>query len=206
MQELESLFEIPTPIENLQLPDPELLNFYKDIKNRSLWVGDVDDSLLEYMKLILEWNREDIGKKSEERKPIKIHLFSYGGEVDSCFAFISLIKLSKTPIYTINMGMAASAGALIFLAGHKKLAMDGSVILIHQGSGSITGTAGQISDANEAYNKVLDKMEKYILENTKIPKKTYIKMKKNDWTILSDKFLEYGISDEIVSDIDSILA
>ena len=62
MQEFENILEIPTPIENLQLPSPELLNFYKDVQNRSLWIGDVDDGLLEYIKLILYWNKEDAGK------------------------------------------------------------------------------------------------------------------------------------------------
>jgi ATP-dependent Clp protease, protease subunit len=188
MQELEGLLEIPSQVENLQLPSPELLNFYKDVKNRSIWISDVDDSLLEFMKLILQWNREDAGKTSDERLPIRVHIFSYGGDADACFAFISLIKLSKTPV-----------------AGHKKLAMDGSTILIHQGSGAIGGTAGQIVDASEAYAKLLDKMKNFILENTKISKAVYNKMKKNEWTILSDKFLEYGIADEIISDIDSIL-
>jgi ATP-dependent Clp protease protease subunit len=205
MQELENLFDFTSPIENLQLPAPELLNFYKDVKNRSLWIGEIDDSLLEFIKLIMNWNREDVGKPKEERVPVKLFLHSYGGDAHTCFSFISLIKLSKTPIYTINMGMAASAGALIFLAGHKRLAMDGSAALIHQGSAAVDGTAGQILSATKAYGDLLEKMKNFILENTKISKSTYNKMKKDDWTILSDKFIEYGIADEIISDIDSIL-
>lgn len=205
MQEFENLIEIPTPLENLQLPSPELLNFYKDVKNRCIWIGDVDDSLLEYIKLIISWNREDRDVQIESRKPIRLFLNSFGGDANICFALISLIKISKTPVYTINMGMAASAGALIFIAGHKRLAMDGSSCLIHQGSAAMDGTAGQLMAANKAYKELLDKMEKFILENTKIPKRTYGTKKKDDWTILSDKFIEYGIADEIISDIDVLL-
>ncbi|MDD3107076.1 MAG: ATP-dependent Clp protease proteolytic subunit [Bacilli bacterium] len=205
MQEIENLIEIPTPLENLQLPSPELLNFYKDVKNRCIWICDVDDSLLEYIKLIIMWNREDKGKSVEERVPIRLLLHSYGGSADVCFALISLIKISKTPIYTINMGMAASAGALIFIAGHKRFAMDGSSCLIHQGSNSVEGTAEQILAATKAYNDLLDKMKDFILKNTKITNATYNKKKKDDWTILSDKFIEYGIADEIISDIDALL-
>lgn len=205
MTDYEGLIEIPSPIENLQLPSPELLNFYKDVKNRSLWIGDVDDGLLEYIKLILYWNKEDAGKLREERKPIRIFIHSYGGNADVCFSLISLIKISKTPIYTINMGMAASAGALIFISGHKRFAMDGSAALIHQGSTSVDGTAGQVLAASKAYTDLLKKMQTFILENTKITKAVYNKNKKDDWTILSDKFIEYGIADVIVSDIDEIL-
>ena len=194
MQEFENILEIPTPIENLQLPSPELLNFYKDVQNRSLWIGDVDDGLLEHIKLILCWNKEDAGKQKDERKPIKLFIHSYGGNADVCFSLISLIKISKTPIYTINMGMAASAGALIFISGHKRFAMDGSAALIHQGSTSVDGTAGQVLAASKAYTDLLKKMQAFILENTKITKAVYNKNKKDDWTILSDKFVEYGIA------------
>lgn len=205
MQELENLIEIPTPLENLQLPSPELLNFYKDVKNRKIWVTDIGDNLLEFMKLILQWNKEDAGKETCDRVPIFLYVFSYGGDADSCFAFISLIKMSKTPIYTINMGVAASAGALIFLSGHKKLAMEGSTLLLHLGSGSISGSAVQILDNADAYSKLLDRMKDYVLNNTKITKAMYSKNKKNEWTIQSDKFIEYGIADEIISDIDVLL-
>jgi len=206
MQELEGLFEIPTPIENLQLPCPELLSFYKDVQNRSIWISDIGDNIVEFIKLIMQWNKEDVGKKVEDRQKIILYIYSLGGDADACFSFISLIKLSKTPIYTVNMGVAASAGALIFLAGHKKLAVDGSYLLLHLGSSSISGTATQVLDASEAYGKLLEKMRAYVLENTKIPKSLYSKMKKNEWTIDSNKFLEYGVADEVVSDIDSILA
>lgn len=203
--EEQMLIEIPKEIENLQLPSPELLSFYKDCKNRTIWINDVDNNLIEFMKFIIQWNRDDLGKAVEDRVPIRVCVFSYGGEVDVCFSFISLIKLSKTPIYTINMGVAASAGALIFLSGKKRFAMDGSTCMIHSGGGAISGTAEQVKDATDAYNKLLDRMKDYILENTKISKNTYNRMKKNDWTIQSNEFVELGIADEIITDIDSIL-
>ena len=52
---------------------------------------------------------------------------------------------------------------------------------------------------------MLSKMEKFILENTKISKRTYGSKKKDEWTISSDKFIEYGIADEIVSDVDILI-
>ena len=34
---------IPNSIENLSLPNPELLQFYKDVENRSIWIeGEID--------------------------------------------------------------------------------------------------------------------------------------------------------------------
>ena len=34
---------IPKEIENMQLPDPDLLNQYIDLKNRIIWVADEID-------------------------------------------------------------------------------------------------------------------------------------------------------------------
>jgi len=197
--------EIPKDVENLRLPLPELLNFYKDAEDRIIWIEEIDDNLLDFMKLILRWNKEDIGVPVENRKPIRIFIYSYGGEIDVCFSFIYLVKLSKTPIHTINIGVAASAGALIFLSGHKRFAMNGSTILLHQGSGALNGTAGQIMDMSNAYGKILEKMKNYILENTEISKNTYTRMKDKEWTITSDEFVKFGIADEILIDIDIIL-
>ena len=45
---------IPNSIENLSLPSPELLQFYKDVENRIIWIeGEIDESLFESSKLIM---------------------------------------------------------------------------------------------------------------------------------------------------------
>ena len=205
MSEYEGLIEIPSNLETLQLPSPELLMYYKDLKNRVVWVEDIDCGTLEIIKLILKWNAEDKDIPIENRKPIFLMLFSYGGESDTCFSLISTIKLSKTPIHTVNMGVAASAGALIFIAGKKRYAMPESKLLLHGGSGTLSGTSVQVLDNASAYAKLIDRMKTFILENTTIPKATFTKYAKNEWTIDCDDFLKYGIADVIVSDIDEIL-
>ena len=39
------MFEIPKDVSNLQLPDPELLTYYKNLEDRVLWV---DSEINEY--------------------------------------------------------------------------------------------------------------------------------------------------------------
>lgn len=97
---------IPNSIENLSLPNPELLQFYKDVENRSIWIeGEIDESLFEASKLIMNWNREDKGTPPEDRKPIKIFINSPGGTLEDTLSFVGLVEISKTPIITVNMGM-----------------------------------------------------------------------------------------------------
>ena len=99
------ILNIPHNLENLQLPDPELLTFYKGIKDRSFWIdNEIDDYSLEIARLILQWNKEDSDIEVENRLPIKLFFFSPGGDLDVNNTLIDVIKLSKTPIWGINMG------------------------------------------------------------------------------------------------------
>ena len=44
---------IPQNAENLQLPDPSLLQFYKNYENRILWIDDeITTMTLEYAKML----------------------------------------------------------------------------------------------------------------------------------------------------------
>lgn len=63
------VLNLPKDISNLQLPDPELLTYYKNIEDRVLWVDDeINEYSLEYARLIIQWNKEDKKKKSKEKK------------------------------------------------------------------------------------------------------------------------------------------
>lgn len=74
---------IPKDVENLQLPSPELLTYYQNLSHRVLWLdSEVDDYWLEFSRKIIEWNREDKGIDTKDRKPIMLMFFSYGGSLD----------------------------------------------------------------------------------------------------------------------------
>ena len=108
---------IPKAVENLQLPDPELRNFYIDLDNRTFWLDDeVTPFLLELTRYIIYWNKEDKEVPIEQRKPIRILIFSPGGDLETYRSISDIIQLSKTPIVGINMGVAYSAAAMIFLS------------------------------------------------------------------------------------------
>ena len=57
---------------NLQLPDPNLRDYYRDEEERIFWLNDtVETCAPDLIKMILQCNKEDKGKSAEERKPIK---------------------------------------------------------------------------------------------------------------------------------------
>ena len=112
MDELSKLsIALPGDLSNLQLPSPELLTYYRNLEDRVIWIDyDVSESVLEVSRLIMHFNKLDRDVPVEERRPIKLLIYSYGGDGNACFSLLDIIALSKTPVYTINMGIAMSAG------------------------------------------------------------------------------------------------
>ena len=117
--------EIPKDVENLQLPNPTLLDYYKDTEQRTFWLeGEVNDETLELVKTIMRINHEDEKYKMsiEERVPIKIFIDTHGGDAQVMWTLMNAIAISKTPVYTIVYCTAMSAGSYILSAGHKRFA------------------------------------------------------------------------------------
>ena len=197
------LVAIPESVENLQLPNPDLLTYYKDENDRILWIeGEIGEGLFELSKMILRYNMEDKDIPVEERKPIKIFINSPGGDLDSTLAFIGMMNISKTPIWTIDACWAYSAAGLILMAGHKRYALPNTECLIHSGSGQLGGSYEQATEQMENYKFLVDKMRVFILEKTNIDQKLFKKNSRKDWYIYTDEMLSLGIVDEIVNDLD----
>ena len=165
----------------------------------------MDATVLEYIRLIMRWNMEDVGLPAEERVPIKIMLFNYGGNFDLEWAMIDAIEMSKTPVWTINMGICASAAADIFIAGKKRLMMPNAKLMIHQGNAGFEGDAQKVFDQTKNYKAQLDKIKNYTLEHTEIPVKTFNKYINNDWWLTAEECLKYKVCDRIVESLDEII-
>lgn len=198
---------IPKDIENLMLPDPELLSYYKNLDDRVIWLDtEVDYSVIELERMILKWNREDKGIQIGERKPIKMFIFSPGGDLDINNSFISLIKLSKTPVWSINVGVAASAAAYISMACHRRLALPGSQYLLHQGSAdNISGTFEQVVSCVSDYQTKIEDLFKYIIANSNITEEVLEENFGGEWYISAEEAVELGICDKVITDLDEIL-
>lgn len=196
---------IPKAIYNMELPDPSLLTFYKNLEDRVIWIDyGIDEDILEVSRMILRWNNEDKDVPVAERRPIKLLLYSYGGDGQACFSLLDIIGLSKTPIYTVNMGVSMSAGLLILLAGHKRFCLPHSVALAHSGSGGTQGTFEQTEAQMKDYQRFVKSMRDYILERTSIDSKTLAKNKGKEWYLYVDDQIKYHVVDSVVENIDEI--
>lgn len=196
---------LPQNLENMSLPAPELVNYYKDLENRIFWVdGEIDITLMELVRYITDWNREDQNLPKESRKPIKLLFFSPGGELDTYRALADVIKLSITPIIGIVVGTAYSAAGMIYLACHQKYMLKSSSILFHKGSSTMSGTFNEVYAAMVEYQEQIAELAEVICANSTYTKEEVEERLNSDWYIRPQEAIEHGICDKIVTNISDL--
>lgn len=196
---------IPKAVENCQLPDPELRNFYVDLEHRIFWLDEeVTPYLLELIKYIVRWNAEDSATPIDKRQPIRIYFFSPGGDLDINYALIDTIKMSKTPIIGINIGQCASAAAYIFLSCHKRYMLPHAYFIFHQGSGTISGTFEQICAQMEDYQNQVKELSGFMLEHTTYSEEEVANKIVGEWYVRKDEAIEKGVAHKVINDISML--
>lgn len=197
---------IPKGVENLQLPDDSLLNFYEGLEERVFWINDeINIYSLNLIHYIIKWNREDKDLPIEQRKPIKLFFFSPGGDIDTNYAIIDTIKLSKTPIIGVNIGQCASAAAFIFLSCHQRYMLSHSYFLFHQGSGQLTGSFGEIYAQMEDYQAQVEELANFMATHTKYTAEEIAKKIVGEWYIRKDEAIEKGVCQKVIDNIDELI-
>ncbi|MPL95061.1 ATP-dependent Clp protease proteolytic subunit 1 [bioreactor metagenome] len=192
----------------MELADPGLLNYYEQLDRRTIWVdSEIDITLLELTKKILAWNTEDRLVPVEDRIPIRVCIFSPGGNLAETMHACSVIQMSRTPIYTYNMGMSMSGGFMLLIAGLKghRYALPYSRSLCHSGSGGVSGDFQRAKDAMDDYKAQISDMQNFILEHTDISKAQLTKKKDCDWYMGAEDMVKYGVVDHIITDIGEII-
>ncbi len=200
---------IPKNIENMQLPDPSLLQFYRNYNNRILWIDqEIDENTLEYAKMIMQWNFEDKLNNIpyEERKPITLVFFSPGGDLNVNNSLVDTITLSKTPVIGINAGLAASSGCFIYLACHKRYTFPTAEFLIHKGSGTTSGNYEELVSWVLNYQRQIEELGEFVLSRTSIPEELFYENFSTDWYMGAKEAVEYGVAkDGFITSLDEII-
>ena len=199
---------IPQPLENMNLPNPELLTYYSDLEKRIIWLEEeVTECTLEFVRKIIEWNREDEmnGLEPKDRKPIKIFFFSPGGDLDVNYALIDTIRLSKTPVYGINIGRCCSAAAYIYLSCHHRYMMNHSYFAFHQGSSQLSGSYNEVVAIMNDYQGQVAELSNLMKERTLYTEEEIMDNIVTEWYVRKEEALEKGVCHEIINDISVLL-
>ena len=132
-------------------------------------------------------------------KPIYIYIDSPGGDADAGFAIFDMIRFIKAPVYTIGMGLVASAASIILLAASKerRFGMPNSHYLIHQPLSGIKGVATEIEIHAKELEKMRVKINKLIAEETGTDEKKVAKDTDRDCWLNVKESVEYGLISKI---------
>lgn len=84
-------------------------------------------------------------KTAEQHDTVFIYLNTPGGDLYTAIQIISAIRQSQATVVTCIEGMVASAGTLIFLAGHKHVVNPNCTFMIHNYSGGAWGKGNEMA-------------------------------------------------------------
>ena len=141
----------------------------------------------------------------EPEKEITIYINSPGGEVQSGLAAYDLLKLIEAPITTVCIGEAASMGAILFLAGDRRVVLPHSSIMIHDpapGGGNMIGMKpDEMEEKLSKLKRTRDRLCEIIAEATGKPVKQIMKKTCRDSFFTAEEALEYGLATEMAERI-----
>lgn len=186
------------------------VNATNDSNSGELYLLDeiYQSSISGIIKQINEINLDHDKKEKEyaidghifNRKPIKMHISSYGGSVYDGLGLAGVMQSSKTPIHVIATGKVMSMGFLLTCVAHKAFAYPHTTFMYHAIS---SWSHGQLQSLKEDYEeclrlqKVLDAI---VTNNTGIPqsKLTEYQLSKSDWYFDNEVALVLGVIEGVV--------
>src|SRR6266498_1454806 len=150
---------VPIVIEQTNRGERSFDIYSRLLKDRIIFLGTpIDDQIGNLiMAQLIHLESED------SDKDIHLYINSPGGDITSLFAIYDTMMYIKPDVSTIVMGQAASAAAVLVLAGTKgkRYALPHSRILLHQPHGGAQGQAVDIEiQAKEItrYRKLLEEL------------------------------------------------
>jgi len=167
------------------------------LKDRIVIIGDeINDQVANSIIAQLLFLEAD-----NPEKDISIYINSPGGSTSAGFAIFDTMELIKPDISTICIGMAASFGAMLLLAGTKgkRYALPNSEIMIHQPLGGARGQATEIEISARRILKLREHINEIISERTGQSVEKVAKDTDRDYFMGAQEALEYGIIDKIIS-------
>ena len=133
------------------------------------------------------------------KKEIAMYINSPGGQVTSALAIYDTMQYIKSPVSTVCMGMAASAGSLILTAGAagQRIALPNASIMVHQPSGGFRGQASDIERHAQDIIKTKRRLNEIYVKHTG---RTYEEVERTldrDHFMTAEEAKAWGIVDHV---------
>jgi len=134
-------------------------------------------------------------------EPIRIFIDSPGGDADAGYAIFDMIRFVKPQVWTIGMGLVASAAAIIQLASPKerRVGLPNSHYLIHQPLSGIRGVATDIEIHAKELEKLREKINRLIADETGNSPNQVEKDTDRDYWMNAEEAVKYGLISKIIT-------
>jgi len=184
------------PKSDLGMFNKKLEKYFFDKRAVYLW-GVVDDkSARDVVSKLLLLESDDSGKE------IKFYINSPGGVVTSGMVIYDTMRLIKSPVSTICMGLAASMGSILLSGGEKgkRYIYPHGEVMIHQPSlgGHIQGVSADLEIQAEQTKRVKEIGARILAENCGKTIDQIMKDFDRDYWMNAKAAIDYGIVDEVV--------
>ena len=186
---------VPMVIEQTNRGERSYDIYSRLLKDRIVFLGgEINDdtaNLVVAQMLFLEMEDPD--------SDISLYINSPGGSVTAGLAIYDTMRYIKPQVRTVCVGMAASMGAFLLMAGEKgkRLALPNAEVMIHQPLGGAQGQATDVAIQAEWLMKTKKKMIAMMAEMTGQPLKKVQADVERDYFMSAEEALEYHIIDEI---------
>ena len=188
---------VPTVVEQTSRGERGYDIYSRLLKDRIVFLGTpIDDAVGNLiMAQLLHLESED------PDKDVNLYINSPGGDVSALLAIYDTMQYIKCDVSTIVMGLAASAAAVLLLAGAngKRFALPNARVLLHQPHGGAQGQAVDIEIQAKEIMRLRSLLEQIIAEHTGQPLEKVSKDTDRDFILTAPEAKEYGAVDEILS-------
>lgn len=130
---------------------------------------------------------------------ISLYINSPGGSITAGMAIYDTMNYIKCDVRTVCVGMAASMGAFLLMAGEKgkRLALPNSEVMIHQPLGGANGQATDVEIRAKWLLRTKEKMTRLMSEMTGQDQEKLRADCERDYFMTAEEALNYGIIDQI---------
>ena len=186
---------VPMVIEQTNRGERSYDIYSRLLKDRIVFLGgEINDdtaNLVVAQMLFLEMEDPD--------SDISLYINSPGGSVTAGMAIYDTMRYIKPQVRTVCVGMAASMGAFLLMAGEKgkRLALPNAEVMIHQPLSGAQGQATDVAIRAEWLMKTKKKMIGMMAEMTGQPLKKIQADVERDYFMSAEEALQYHIIDEI---------
>ena len=188
---------VPMVVEQTSRGERAYDIFSRLLKERIIFLtGPVEDgmsSLICAQLLFLE--------SENPKKEISMYINSPGGVVTSGLAIYDTMQYIKSPISTVCMGMAASMGSFLLMAGAKgkRVALPNSRVMIHQPLGGYQGQATDIEIHAREILRTREQLNKIYAERTGQPLEKIQADMERDFFLDAEEAKAYGLIDQVIA-------